>query len=532
MIRRGSPIVWAVLLAGPALVLALLGFRGVEQADRLRRREAADVARAAADAAFDTAVRRLDAIRAREEARPYYEYQARYMPADVTGVGPAFIQNSFRKLRGEAPRPDAWFRYALSQGRISGPDAADPDVNGLGRPFLRYYDEALRRHLETTAATHDWAHASTTPIPLEVLAANEEIGQLLEEVEVSQKQGSQTEYLRNFGDRVQQRGAVPTNVQVNVRSTPVAYLSARELAPDDRASAPVLVAWRVVWIPGSEAAGKRDAPVDRWYLLGYAFVHPLGPEGWPKSPDAGPFLFVGDPAQPDAVSGDWTTRRLTDRLSIERGVPDEPRLRVVAGPSTLDLDAERSDDRIRYLWTAAGLLSVVAVGLFVLVRSVRREMDAARRKQDFVAAVTHELKTPLAGIRMYADMLREGWVPEGESSATYADRIVGRDQAPLGARGSGARFLGVRTGRRHVPAGAGRPRDGRARGGRALQARRLRRGGARARRTRRGAPRRLVRRDPRPPARRQSGGQRRSSTAPAPTRRTSSSGSGPRAARS
>ncbi len=89
------------------------------------------------------------------------------------------------------------------------------------------------------------------------------------------------------------------------------------------------------------------------------------------------------------------------------------------------LDREASADRRRYLWTSAGLLGVVAVGLFVLFRAVRRESDAAQRRQDFVSAVTHELKTPLAGIRMYADMLKEGWVPEGESSTTYAERIVG-----------------------------------------------------------------------------------------------------------
>jgi two-component system phosphate regulon sensor histidine kinase PhoR len=59
---------------------------------------------------------------------------------------------------------------------------------------------------------------------------------------------------------------------------------------------------------------------------------------------------------------------------------------------------------------------------------VRRELRLAARKQDFVAAVTHELRTPLAGIRMYAEMLGEGWVPEGASAREYAGRIVGESQ--------------------------------------------------------------------------------------------------------
>jgi len=424
--RRGSPLLWALLLAGPAIVLAALGFRSVEQADRIRRHEAADAAKALADEAMDAAVRRLAAIRGREEARAWFEYQTRYMPVDVAGVGPAFVQNSFEKLRGGASSPDRWFRYVLAQGRISGPDVADEGAASLGKAFLAAYDDVLRTKLTEAATSVDWAGARATPIPVEVVAANEEIGQLLEEVEVTQRVGKQTAYLDNFSNRMQQRGNAQPPASVSVRSTPTRYLS----TADRRAGlaggpAPALVAWRVAYVPASDAKARRDAPVDRWYLLGYAFDRPLQPDGADPRRVAGPQVWVGDPAAPATAGPEGTVRRLADRLAIERAASDDPVLRVVARPDTAELDAERSADRTRYLFTAAGLLSVVGVGLFVLGRSVRREMDAARRKQDFVAAVTHELKTPLAGIRMYADMLKEGWVEDGETTTTYADRIVG-----------------------------------------------------------------------------------------------------------
>ena len=60
-------------------------------------------------------------------------------------------------------------------------------------------------------------------------------------------------------------------------------------------------------------------------------------------------------------------------------------------------------------------------GAVVVIEDTTDVKQAERMRQDFVANASHELKTPLASIRMYAEMLREGWVPEGQSSSGYAD---------------------------------------------------------------------------------------------------------------
>ncbi|MGH7366349.1 MAG: sensor histidine kinase [Candidatus Rokuibacteriota bacterium] len=58
------------------------------------------------------------------------------------------------------------------------------------------------------------------------------------------------------------------------------------------------------------------------------------------------------------------------------------------------------------------LLMVIAAGLVATYRLVRRESEIARLKSDFVANVSHDLKTPLALIRMFAETLEMGRVPD------------------------------------------------------------------------------------------------------------------------
>ncbi len=58
-------------------------------------------------------------------------------------------------------------------------------------------------------------------------------------------------------------------------------------------------------------------------------------------------------------------------------------------------------------------------GLFALYRMVAVAVTYAERRNNFVSAVTHELKTPLTAIRMYGEMLRDGMVPKGGKRQQY-----------------------------------------------------------------------------------------------------------------
>ncbi|HKZ08553.1 MAG TPA: HAMP domain-containing sensor histidine kinase [Methylomirabilota bacterium] len=65
------------------------------------------------------------------------------------------------------------------------------------------------------------------------------------------------------------------------------------------------------------------------------------------------------------------------------------------------------------------LLGVIGVGLAASYRLVRRESEMARLKSDFVANVSHDLKTPLALIRMYAETLEMNRVPSEANRREY-----------------------------------------------------------------------------------------------------------------
>lgn len=69
------------------------------------------------------------------------------------------------------------------------------------------------------------------------------------------------------------------------------------------------------------------------------------------------------------------------------------------------------------------LVSILAGGTLVL-RTLRSEMDLARKKTTFVTNVSHELKTPLTSIRMFAEMLKEGRQPDPRRREQYLDLMV------------------------------------------------------------------------------------------------------------
>lgn len=65
-----------------------------------------------------------------------------------------------------------------------------------------------------------------------------------------------------------------------------------------------------------------------------------------------------------------------------------------------------------------------AAGLLAIYRTVTVAVDFAARRSNFVAAVTHELKTPLTAIRMYGEMLRDGLVHAEAKREEYYDTIT------------------------------------------------------------------------------------------------------------
>ncbi len=74
------------------------------------------------------------------------------------------------------------------------------------------------------------------------------------------------------------------------------------------------------------------------------------------------------------------------------------------------------------------LVISVLVGGTLLLREARREAFEAARKTNFVSNVSHELKTPLTTIRMYAELLGEGRVRDQAKQHSYLSTIIGESQ--------------------------------------------------------------------------------------------------------
>lgn len=70
-------------------------------------------------------------------------------------------------------------------------------------------------------------------------------------------------------------------------------------------------------------------------------------------------------------------------------------------------------------WAALVLAIVVLGGLLLMYRLGLRQIALAQQQQDFVSSISHELKTPLTSIRMYSEMLREGWVDTDKRKSYY-----------------------------------------------------------------------------------------------------------------
>ncbi|HWO11527.1 MAG TPA: HAMP domain-containing sensor histidine kinase, partial [Polyangiaceae bacterium] len=82
------------------------------------------------------------------------------------------------------------------------------------------------------------------------------------------------------------------------------------------------------------------------------------------------------------------------------------------------------DDRTLILPLALLLGACVVLGLFALYRTTATQIEFAERRNNFVSAVSHELKTPLTAIRMYAEMLEGGLVESDAQRRDYYRTIT------------------------------------------------------------------------------------------------------------
>ena len=101
-------------------------------------------------------------------------------------------------------------------------------------------------------------------------------------------------------------------------------------------------------------------------------------------------------------------------------------LEIAAKHVSGSLDRAVAQQRVRNLGTGFGVLLLLAGAMALVVVSARRAAQLAAMQMEFVAGITHELRTPLSVICSVGENLADGVVGAGQQARRYGPLI--RDQ--------------------------------------------------------------------------------------------------------
>jgi signal transduction histidine kinase len=86
----------------------------------------------------------------------------------------------------------------------------------------------------------------------------------------------------------------------------------------------------------------------------------------------------------------------------------------------------------RHVVITSALALALGLGLLATIRGAARARELAQLKSDFVSTVSHELKTPLTSIRMFAEMLDQGVAQGDEDKQRRYQSVIIQESQRLG----------------------------------------------------------------------------------------------------
>lgn len=423
--RRTALTLYAVLLVLPTVVLGgLLGrqiwidYEAELEAVRLQPQQAAD-------RLSEVLRERFEQLLRAEEARPFYHY-ARVLSPESSLTEELALQDSPLVVE-RAPRGLlAWFNYDLEEGFYTRIELFYGET-GEGGPWLSENTHQRLRSVTTLLVERNLEESmlrraaridsiELSDLPLAVAA-------------VHQSWDEDEDCLTANADSLRGRTATV--------STSGFHLGLLQ----DEEGQPILVATRRVFFEGlREMAGDGFptraeclTPLLEGFALSQGFyVDPSWVLGDLPLTVANQVLgsaerFLPLPAAETERSPDeyYAQISLIESLGFEPIDSPDPKIGLVQVAVDRTLVRERFLSRLwRFVAMAAMLLFSLSTGMLLLLRSVNRELAQAEQTENFVAAVTHELRTPLSTIRLHGEMLRDGWISSEEQEQAYYERIV------------------------------------------------------------------------------------------------------------
>jgi two-component sensor histidine kinase len=101
-----------------------------------------------------------------------------------------------------------------------------------------------------------------------------------------------------------------------------------------------------------------------------------------------------------------------------------------------------------YLLSIVLVVGLTIVGGYLVWRDTRRELQLAELRSQFVSNVSHELKTPLTSIRMFAEALRMKGLADAQRFDEYLDTIVNESERLTRLLNNVLDFSRIETGKR------------------------------------------------------------------------------------
>jgi signal transduction histidine kinase len=127
--------------------------------------------------------------------------------------------------------------------------------------------------------------------------------------------------------------------------------------------------------------------------------------------------LVGNVASAGETVGTYTLQNTSFPLRVQVRPQD---------PATLYSGVNRQQNL--YVAMLAVLLALLVLGGYFTIQTLKSELAVAQMKSDFVSTVSHEFRSPLAGINQLGEMLRDGRVPDENRRHEYYGMIVDETQ--------------------------------------------------------------------------------------------------------
>lgn len=371
----------AIAVLVPTLAWYLSGSRDARRrASEIEQAALADEQRSAAAAAARLG-HRLDTLREAEAARPFYHYQNLYHDPRGAAQGLAVLPSP---LAGGPSDPMVWAHFQIDEnGQVSLPTVSErfPELS-TDADFDRFCE--VLTELQNGLVVDGMVGSSSAATGERITVLDSDAWQQIELADAvyaeltGRRAASAPPEAGDVGDEVG---------DVVIRVGPMRWHTIV------LGSGPLLAALRDVTTPG----GVR--------VQGFA-ITPHTVADW---------LEPGTQISPVLARAEWNVATPISDTGWYLNADAGTTVREAAAAGRRVVSEFR---RTFALSSAAALLAALAV-----VALVAQTDRLARQRARFAAAAAHELKTPLASLRLHAEMLAEG-LGRPESAATYAGRMV------------------------------------------------------------------------------------------------------------